>query len=375
MKRFTKICLRVFTIVILLYIFLVSISLMSHSFKCFGKDFSEKLITTTANPIVGLFIGVLATSIIQSSSTTTSMVVGFVAGGALSIRCAIPIVMGANIGTTVTNTLVAVGHITRKEEFRRAFTSSTMHDLFNMLTVIILLPIELSTHFLERTSIHIASLLSNTAGFKATSPIKEIVKPIVEGIDHLFVDQMGIAIKAAGVIMLIISFVILIIALAGLVKIMKDTIAGQSEILFDKILAKSGMVAMMLGCGFTAIVQSSSVTTSILVPLVGAGVLRPETVYPIVLGANLGTTITAILASLTGNVAALTVAIVHVLFNLCGIILFYPIKFMRAIPITLAKKLGKVVSEKRWVAIVYVISVFFLLPFILIFLNNVFNKG
>jgi sodium-dependent phosphate cotransporter len=250
-----------------------------------------------------------------------------------------------------------------------------MHDLFNILTVIIILPIELSTHFLERASIHVASLLSNTGGFSATSPIKEIVKPFVQGLDHLLIDQMGIAIKVSGVIMLVISFVVLIAALAGLVKIMKDTIAGQSEILFDKILAKSGLVAMMLGCGFTAVVQSSSVTTSILVPLVGAGVLRPETVYPIVLGANLGTTVTAILASLTGNIAALTVAIVHVLFNVCGIILFYPIKFMRAIPIKMAKKLGKVVAEKRWVAIVYVIGVFFLLPFVLIFLNNLCNKG
>ena len=370
MKSYARGILRFAIIVGLLYIFLISISLMSHSFKCFGEEFSQKLITTTANPIVGLFVGLLATSIIQSSSTTTAMVVGFVAGGALSITSAIPIVMGANIGTTVTNTLVAVGHITRKEEFKRAFSSSTMHDFFNMMTVMIMLPLECATHVLERSARYLAGLLENTGGFKATSPIKLIVKPIVEQIDHFFIDVMALSQKLAGIIMLIVSFVVLIIVLTAIVKVMKRAIAGKTEIIFDKILAKSGLVSMGLGCLFTAIVQSSSVTTSILVPLVGSGVLRQETVYPIVLGANLGTTITAILAALTGNLAAITIAIVHVLFNVSGIVIFYPIKALRYIPVKLAKALANVVAEKRWFAIVYVVTVFFLIPFFLIWLTN-----
>jgi len=164
--------------------------------------------------------------------------------------------------------------------------------------------------------------------------------------------------------------VLLIFSLVFLVKIMKKVISNRTEIVFDKILAKSGILTMGMGCLFTAIVQSSSVTTSILVPLVGSGVLRIETAYPIVLGANLGTTVTAFLAALTGNIAAITVAIVHMLFNLSGILIFYPIKAIRRIPIRIAKFLADKISHKRWLAFVYVGTVFFILPLILIWISN-----
>ena len=374
MKNIAGTITKALLVLILLYIFLVSISLMSHSFKCFGEGFSKKLISTTSNPIVGLFIGILATSIIQSSSTTTSMIVGFVAGGALSIQCAIPIVMGANIGTTVTNTLVSLGHITRKEEFRRAFTSSTMHDIFNILTVMILFPLELTTHFLEKTAGFIASFLEHSGGFGITSPIKIIVNPVVDFIGNIFLRIFNMPLKTAGILMLVTSFVILIVSLVFLVKIMKAAIAGKTEIIFDKILSKSGLIGLSMGCIFTAIVQSSSVTTSILVPIVGSGILRPETAFPILLGANLGTTITAMLAALTGNVAAITIALVHLLFNLCGILIFYPLKFMRKIPIGIAKNLARVVSERRYLAFIYVGTLFFVLPLILILIDSMLKK-
>ena len=155
---------------------------------------------------------------------------------------------------------------------------------------------------------------------------------------------------------------------------MKAVVANRTEIIFDKILARSGLITMGMGCLFTAIVQSSSVTTSILVPLVGSGVLRIETAYPIVLGANLGTTVTAMLASLTGNVAAITIALVHVLFNLTGILIFYSLKFTRGIPLYLARKLAGAVSEKRWLAFIYVGTVFFILPIFLIWIGSIFRK-
>ena len=104
-----------------LYLFFISIELIGAAFKGFGKGFAEQLIATTSNPIMGLFIGILATTLVQSSSMTTSILVGMVAVGTISVRNAIPVVMGANIGTTVTNTIVAMAHITRKQEFQRAF--------------------------------------------------------------------------------------------------------------------------------------------------------------------------------------------------------------------------------------------------------------
>ncbi len=371
MRKLAQRIKRILLILILFYIFFVSIALMSYSFKCFGREFSEKLISTTSNPVVGLFIGLLATSIIQSSTTTTSMVVGFVAGGALSIRCAIPIVMGANIGTTITCALVALGHITRKEEFRRAYASSTMHDIFNILTVIILFPIEMATRFLERSAIFLASFLEQTEGFQITSPFKLMVKPAVNFIDSIFINFFNMPIKLAGSFMLVLSFVILIISLFFMAKIMKKAVANKAEIIFDKILGRGGLIAILMGCLFTAMVHSSSITTAILVPLVGSGVLRIETAYPIVLGANVGTTVTALLAALTGNIAGITIAIVHLLFNICGLLIFYPVKAVRRIPLFLARSLANIASEKKIVAFAYVGIVFFVIPLIFIWVHNV----
>ncbi|RKZ27664.1 hypothetical protein DRQ26_02690, partial [bacterium] len=108
---------KVILLVLFVYIFLVSIELLGGSFKLMGEGFAHQLLHTTSNPFIGLLMGIIATSLVQSSSVTTSIVVSMVAGGTLTIRHAIPIVMGANIGTTVTNTMVSMGHITRPVEF------------------------------------------------------------------------------------------------------------------------------------------------------------------------------------------------------------------------------------------------------------------
>jgi len=129
---------RVVQLIVFLYLFLLSISLLGASMKMFGKGFAETLIATTSIPLVGLFIGVLATSLIQSSSSTTAIVVGMVGGDILTVSNAIPIIMGANIGTSVTNTLVSLAHINRSVEFRRSFSASTVHDIFNLLAVLVI---------------------------------------------------------------------------------------------------------------------------------------------------------------------------------------------------------------------------------------------
>ncbi|HQV33419.1 MAG TPA: Na/Pi symporter, partial [Calditrichia bacterium] len=95
-----KTILQVIQLLLFLYLFLVSINLMGASMKMFGKGFAETLINNTANPLVGLFIGIFATSLVQSSSTTTSIVVGLVGGGVMTVSNAIPIIMGANMGTS-----------------------------------------------------------------------------------------------------------------------------------------------------------------------------------------------------------------------------------------------------------------------------------
>jgi len=373
-KIIIKKILKVSTIVLLLYVFLVSISLLSAAFKLFGKDFANGLIQTTSNPFVGLFIGILATTLIQSSSTTTSMIVGFVASGALTIENAVPMVMGANIGTTVTNTLVSLGHITRREEFKRAMSCSSVHDIFNILTVLILFPLELSTGYLRRSASFLAEAFGNAGGFKVMSPLKAVVNPAVDSIKHVMSDVFGLSHVAAGIVMLVLAMIMLFSALFFIVKIMKSTTAKRAEIVFDKILGKSVVLSMLMGLLFTAIVQSSSVTTSILVPIVASGITSIEVILPITMGANLGTTVTAILASLTGNVAGITIAFVHLLFNLTGIILVYNITLLRNGVIKVAKGLADICSRKRALALVYVFSVFYILPALFIFISKLLKQ-
>ncbi len=364
---------KVINVLFLLYLFFVSISLMSHAFKGFGSGFAERLIATTSNPFVGLFIGILATSIIQSSGTTTSMVVAFVASGVLSVRSAVPIIMGANIGTTVTCTLVALTHITRKEEFKRALSGSTVHDFFNILTVIILFPIEMSTHYLEKAGIFLTSIFNDMGGAAITSPIKVIVKPAINAIDTILKICINTSDVILGVITLVVALVLLFISLYSISRIMKLMVMKRADMVFSRVIRRNAMLAMFMGMMFTIMVRSSSITTSILVPLIAAGVLELEHSFPIVLGANVGTTVTAILAALTGNIAGITIAFVHLVFNITGILIIYPLKQLRNIPIKASRFIAEKCAKSKALVIIYVLGIFYGLPVFIIFLSKFFK--
>ena len=185
MKNIIKSFYHILLVAGLLYFFLVSIGLMGAAFKGFGRDFAENLIRTTSNPFVGLFIGILATSLVQSSSCTTSIVVGMVSSGVITVGNAVYIVMGANIGTTVTNTIVSLAHVTRRDEFKRAMSAATVHDFFNFICVCVLLPIELATGITEKCARYMGVLFQNVGGIKFTSPIKLATKPSVSLIQEV----------------------------------------------------------------------------------------------------------------------------------------------------------------------------------------------
>ena len=120
---------------------------------------------------------------------------------------------------------------------------------------------------------------------------------------------------------------------------------------------------MILGLLITISVQSSSITTSIMIPLAAAGVVTLRNIYPVTLGANVGTTITALLAALAASrPEALTVGIVHTLFNFGGILLLYPIPAIREIPVRAAESLAKLAVQRRVIAIAYVVTAFIVVP-------------
>ena len=360
---------RLVGLVAVLFLFFVSLELMGESVKLLGRGFAENLLRTTANPFVGLFIGILATSLVQSSSTVTSMTVGIVAGGGLSVAGAIPIVLGANVGTSVTNTIVSLGHIARKDEFGRAMGAATVHDFFNLLAVALLFPLELITGFLTKSSQSLTTALSDVGGAQMLDFVDVFTAPVVDVLVRLMLNS--------GVLVLILGVLFLFLSLRYLVRLLRSLLLGRSERLINQFLFGPAPIALAFGILVTIMVQSSSITTSITVPLVGAGLVTVTQIFPFVVGANVGTTVTALLAALvlsgsgdSTGYAALQVAFAHLVFNCCGVLIFLPIKRLRQIPVRMAEWLGLLVVKNRTYAFGYIALIFFVLPLIVILMTR-----
>src|SRR5690606_24674326 len=243
-------------------------------------------------------------------------------------------------------------------------------DLFNLLSVVVALPLEVATGFLSRSAVALTEVFRGgdpATGVTMDSPISALVGA---PIDLLESTLAGTGRIAQGTVLLVVGLLLIFLALGAITKTMRALMAGGIERSINRILDKgAGMGALALGLVVTVLVQSSSITTSILIPMLAAGIITLQNAYPVTLGANLGTTITALLASLAAaSPLGLTIALVHTLFNTFGILVFYPIPFMRQIPIRLAQGLAELSQRNRaWVA-AYVGGTFVVLPLLGIFL-------
>ncbi|MDA1195847.1 MAG: Na/Pi symporter [Planctomycetota bacterium] len=368
--------IRVVLVFAALYIFLLGIGGMSASFKWMGADYTQQLIGSDSPPIVALFIGILATTLVQSSSTTTSMAVALVATGQLPYHSAVYIVMGANVGTTVTNTLVSLGHMRHTAEYKRAFAAATVHDFFNLIVLLILFPLEYFTGVLDVMAQASSDAFHGVGGAKLANPIKAITQPVLNGFTS-FMSDLG----DGGGFMLTISILVTFAGLLLMVKMLKSIMMAKLESLFDRILFRSPLMALFFGLILTILVQSSSISTSVVVPLVGAGVLTIAQVLPYTMGANIGTTMTALIASLAaiagtdhGDAAAMNTATLglvlafhHVLFNVVGVALMW---WFRWIPIKIAETFAAIAMRNRLIPLVYIISVFYLIPFLVVIVGR-----
>merc|ERR1711998_503029 len=191
---FAKICV----ILLSLYLFICSLSFLADGFRLVagrqaGEVFGNSMVFN--NPIAGMLVGVLVTVLVQSSSTSTSIVITMVAADLFSVKQAIPLVMGANIGTSVTSTIVALGQAGDPNEFRKAFAAATVHDMFNFLNVLILLPIEAATGYLYAFSY--ALLPENLkSGEKPGDILKVLTKPFTKmcvSIDKKLITKYALA--------------------------------------------------------------------------------------------------------------------------------------------------------------------------------------
>jgi sodium-dependent phosphate cotransporter len=392
---------------------------MANSFRILGGKTSGRAFRNSEffdNPLAGLVTGILTTVLVQSSSTSTSIIITMTAGDLIKVKNAIPMIMGANIGTSVTNTIVSLGSFGDKNEYRRAFAGATIHDCFNFLTVMMFLPIEAITGVLAKMAEAICDSMDVTDSEekgaktdflkKLTGPTskmvlsidKKLITTIAKSSDadvakyddvsiiknkqkdsnHIFMDT-PMSDGVAGILMVTVSLFFLSVCLMVLVKLLQTIFRGRIAIWFRNALnlefswapGLANYVLIVFGMGITILFQSSSVTTSTLTPLVGVGLVRLDKMFAFTIGANVGTTITGILSALVSDKrkTGLTVAFSHTLFNLLGTLIWYPIPLLRNVPISMSKVLGNIAADLKWFPIVYILCVFGGIPVFLLGLS------
>lgn len=357
-------------VVTLIYLLLAAVGAIGDGFKAATGDNAKELFAFATNPFVGLMIGLAATALIQSSSTVTSIIVGMVAGG-LPIPIAIPLIMGANIGTSLTSTIVSLGHIRSGQEFHRAFAAATVHDAFNITAVTILLPLELLFHPLQRLSEGLAGLLvhdSVQVDVKSMNFMSTLLSPAM---DLLEASVAWLPSKVwAGVALIIIGIGLILFVVQAIGKVLRKVMVGRAKDVMHASVGRGPLSGITSGAIITVLVQSSSTTTALIVPLAGTGVFTLKQVYPFTLGTNIGTCVTALLAAtaIAGPTAelAMQIALVHLLFNLFGITLIYVLPFLRGIPPAIATFLADLAQRSKLYVGAYIGGVFFGLPLLLI---------
>lgn len=344
--------------------FLFAVDLMGASLTRLGSGLSEAILLATSNPFNGLFIGLLVTALLQSSSTTTALVVAFVASRLITVEAALPIIMGANIGTTITSTIVSLGFMNKKKEFRRAVASGTFHDLFNILTVLIVFPLQYYYNFLGRVSTYIAD---------------RIFVPVINPVQHVepgksFFDPVITVFETwipSGLLLGAISLTLLFGSILAFRRLVSDLLDVKEPQRLGRFLS-GYWKSFFWGLVTTAAIRSSTITTSLIVPVVAKKIVDLKKAGPFIIGANIGTTITAFLVvSLNATTReAIIIASSHLVFNIVGVLFFLIMPGIRQMPYRLANRLGSLTLRFRLTGFVYLLSTFFVVPFILIYLNQ-----
>ena len=359
-------CFSWLKVAALVYLLLIAVNVIGDGFKLATATGAEQLFELASNPIIALIIGIVATSLMQSSSTVTSIIVGMVAGG-LPISIAIPMAMGANIGTSLTSTLVSLGHVRDDDAFGRAFSAATVHDSFNFLAVLLLLPLELLFRPLERFSNFLVGMMPMDTAVEVGSlnvvslmvgPFRDLAKASVEMLPTV----------AGGLVLITVGIGTILFVVTAIGRVLKKLMVGTALRVMETAVGRGPVSGIGAGAVMTVMVQSSTTTTALIVPMAGAGVFNLRQVYPFTLGANVGTTITALLAatSISGPTAAVAmqIAVVHLLFNLFAILIIFGLPMLRNIPILMAEGLAMLARRNKLYVASYIGGVFFLMPLV-----------
>jgi len=473
--------LRLIAVLFALYFFLVGLDLMGRAVVALGGKGVAELFASAGTPVNGLMIGIMATALVQSSSTSTSIIVGLVGAGQMTVRAAIPVIMGANVGTSITNTIVSIVHAASPTELEHAFAGATVHEMFNLLTILILLPTEIVVTFISgdggplylvSKAVTEAAMGTGARDVSFSSPTKSIVGPLTDYLldpntdvikavslgspapkevpaavdtglcsaqlncaeyfcvstsmqnvwskldldgfvaltkcSHVLSFPHGcaqstdcyleagkfyaISIENAraldsgmfarvgdvvgGACGLVLAFVLVAGSLLGLIKALNALLTGWAAKMMRRASQTNDYLAVVLGFAVTAVVQSSSVTTSTLIPLCAMRVLSIQKMLPITIGANIGTTCTSLLAALAVlKPDTLQIALCHLFFNIFGFLLWFPVPLLRALPVKAACILGFYASCWRMFPVIYVPTTFIAFPSLCLALSLLYDRS
>ena len=364
-------------VIIGIWILLNGVGMIGDGFKGIAGDRAEELFSFAENPFVGLAIGIVATAIIQSSSTTTSIVVGMIAGG-LPLNIAIPMLFGANMGTSVTSTLVALGLAGNKKQFQQGFSMATVHDFFNLIAILIFFTLEMITGFLGKTATAIAPSLSGS-GDGVLAGIFESIGDFIDMITEPLVGLAGSLVEPlgdvwGGVALAVLGIVLILFSIQFIGNILNALLVGKAQDILYAALGKNAFMGVLSGAAITTLVQSSSTTTALTVPLAASGKFKVRTLFPFVVGANIGTTVTGLIAAFSASgteaEAAMAGALVHTLFNTFAAILILSVPFLRKLPPMGSDWLAAMATKNKLYVFAWIGGVFFILPILAVFISN-----
>ena len=368
------------SVVAAVYVLITAVSVIGSGFGVATGGQAEEIFAFAQNPVVGLVIGILATVLTQSSSTTTSIVVGMVAGG-LPLAAAIPILLGANVGTTMTSTLVSLGAAGDRGQFRRAFSAASVHDMYNLLSVAIFFPLEWAFGILEHIGTWFAGLTTGSdGGVIATvftgfgTAVTTVTDP---GADLIEAASMAVLSPLwAGIAMIVIGVALILLVIRFISGMLKVLLVGNVEKMFHKAIGRGPLSGIFSGLLITVMVQSSTTTTSLAVPLAASGKFSLWQLYPFTVGANIGTTMTAVIAAFGFSgfeaTAAMTAAAVHLFYNLLAALVIFTLPFLRPLPVIGASWLGNLGAKNKLYVVAWLAGLFVVIPALLIGITAIF---
>jgi len=370
------------------YLFIASLEGVKSGFKLIFAEWQASIlgmVTANTAPMTGLALGMLSTALVQSSSAVVAATMvsmsGMVASGLpleTAIQFGVPMVLGANIGTTVTNTIVAFG-IQRgmtMNEFKDTIPGVIVDDVYEALTITIFFILELSTGIISRTVLRLGSFYTEVlkmeevfAAFDKTIVDIVIGDPLIKPTKALAVGLLGD--RFGGVFLFLAWFGVIIVSMGmitkGLEKIIETGWEDKVKLAFENPYR-----GFATGFGITFLVGSSSIGSSLVIPFLATKVVNLKTAYPYLVGCNMATTVdlSQIYGYVAGGVVGMILGSAHVLLNILALSIWL-ISPLRFVPVRTAEWLGGKIAQNQnaaYALLAWVVVVFFVVPILVIYL-------